>query len=357
MQRPLTELAAEYPNVAILDIATYVRRPREVRLQELARAKKDPGKIKRPMNSFMLYRKAYQNVAKALCGDQHHEISRVAGDAWNNEPVSVRKQFKAWANIENANHRHVYPEYKFAPKKSKQKAEKDPSKSKVKLALDDLDQIPEEAAKGTRESSRHGQDADAPASILGLHHPHLSPDAGMLHAPGQQPLDQYRVIGAALASPYDSASVAGLHYNHQHGAVDFMPGGSGLAENVMIRGTPSPAAYGAEPDAYHGRPSQYPPFTQQVTSEQVIDPSLDAGPEGTRCDYFYGAFGVDADRQWQGHGMPESGVPVLPEHSTQRGEGSIVEDPQLNYLHGDEASWQLAQGGQHNRPFDGWATT
>jgi hypothetical protein len=73
---------------------------------------KVPGKVKRPMNAFMLYRKAYQNLAKEYC-PHNKVVSQVCGVSWQLEPNHVRAQFADWANIERANHHKAHPSYKF----------------------------------------------------------------------------------------------------------------------------------------------------------------------------------------------------------------------------------------------------
>ena len=121
VDRPLSKIALELPDVFVADINLLVRRPIEERRKEIGDAK-NPGKIKRPMNAFMLYRKAYQNLAKRLCAHNNHQlVSQVCGDRWKIEPEDVREQFKEWATIERSNHQEAHPEYKFAPAKPRPK--------------------------------------------------------------------------------------------------------------------------------------------------------------------------------------------------------------------------------------------
>lgn len=351
IQRPLSELAGGYPSVEVPDIAAYVERPKEDRLREVAEDKKDPGKIKRPMNSFMLYRKAYQNLAKALSHEQHHNIiSQVAGDGWRMEPEHVRKQFENWSTIEKENHHNTYPNYKFAPTKSSaRKPKKGRADSEDGAVLDDPDW---EFQRPARDNSRRGLAAEAtPMSIFEPFHPHGSPDPGMLHTPAPPP---YTTTGEALPPPYDNTSAAGAQYYQQH-IHHPMPGRSGLVEDVMIRGTPSPAAYGDEQDAYRGPPGQYPPIAQHGVPEQVIDPSLVAGPDAARYTDFYAGFSFDADRQWQGHEMPGSGAPVLQEDSMAPLDSVLGQDPDLPFLRGNDGSWQLSEVGEQQHQLDGWA--
>lgn len=97
-------------------------RSTEERLKEVKEGKK-PDKIKRPMNAFMLYRKAYQNTAKVLFAKNNHQvISQVCGQSWEIENAQIKAQFHDWAQVERDNHQKAFPEYKFSPSKP------DPSK-------------------------------------------------------------------------------------------------------------------------------------------------------------------------------------------------------------------------------------
>ncbi|RKF61324.1 putative hmg box protein [Erysiphe neolycopersici] len=107
---------------SIPNIFIFVTRSTEERLKEIKEGKK-PDKIKRPMNAFMLYRKAYQNTAKVLFAKNNHQvISQVCGQSWEIENVPIKAQFHDWAQIERDNHQKAFPEYKFSPSKP------DPSK-------------------------------------------------------------------------------------------------------------------------------------------------------------------------------------------------------------------------------------
>ncbi|KAI0204741.1 hypothetical protein F4808DRAFT_308492 [Astrocystis sublimbata] len=145
---PLSVLVNTLTSVTDTDIEAYVKRLPEERRHEVANSK--TGKVKRPMNAFMLYRKAYQNrtkewkrlddirrkeesAAAAAAGgpegnskpekghDNHQVISQVCGASWNMEPQELRDQYDEWAKIERNNHKLAFPDYKFAPAKSKVK--------------------------------------------------------------------------------------------------------------------------------------------------------------------------------------------------------------------------------------------
>ncbi|KKF93603.1 HMG-box protein STE11 [Ceratocystis platani] len=117
IKTPLSRLAAQFPDVDIADIDSFVSRSTEDRHIELG-VGKNPGKVKRPMNAFMLYRKAYQKLAKTACSQNNHQyVSQICGDSWAIEPMSVRDRFNAWAVTERVNHNAAHPEYKFSSTK------------------------------------------------------------------------------------------------------------------------------------------------------------------------------------------------------------------------------------------------
>jgi len=117
LTKSLTELAKEYDE-PVVDIEAYVNRTTEQRHHEVEFGK-SKGKIKRPMNAFMLYRMAYQKVASKWSGHTNHQvISRVAGMSWiPHETQEFRDQFKAWSELEKDNHHVAFPDYKFKPAK------------------------------------------------------------------------------------------------------------------------------------------------------------------------------------------------------------------------------------------------
>ncbi|KAI5862715.1 hypothetical protein GGS23DRAFT_88967 [Durotheca rogersii] len=120
LEAPLSELVKDVSNVTDTNIEEYVNRSPDVRQAEVRDSKE--GKVKRPMNAFMLYRKAYQNRTKEWKKhDNHQVISQVCGTSWNMESQELRDQYDAWAKIERANHKLAFPDYKFAPAKAKNK--------------------------------------------------------------------------------------------------------------------------------------------------------------------------------------------------------------------------------------------
>ncbi|KAM3465828.1 hypothetical protein MY5147_009197, partial [Beauveria neobassiana] len=105
------------PSISVADVATFANRSTEVRQIEAAKA----GKVKRPLNAFMLYRKAYQDVAKTQCSrNNHQQVSTICGSSWNVwEPPNIIAQFKQLASIEKQMHEGAFPAYKYDPVQTK----------------------------------------------------------------------------------------------------------------------------------------------------------------------------------------------------------------------------------------------
>lgn len=156
LEKPLSELTRTWTHVPVVDIDAYVNRSAEIRRQEVEEGK-NPGKVKRPMNSFMLYRKAYQNRTKNWCLQNNHQVvSQVCGDSWPLEPDTVRAQFNEWARIERQNHQNAHPGYKFSPAKAgtAKAAKRKASMSDEESGLEDFDW---EGGRSTRAAKRQRQ--------------------------------------------------------------------------------------------------------------------------------------------------------------------------------------------------------
>lgn len=353
---PLSEFANDHPNIPVADIETYVHRPRETRLQEVAQSK-TPGKVKRPMNAFMLYRKAYQNLAKVLCTQNNHQVvSQVCGDGWSLEPEVVRAQFNEWARIERENHQHAHPNYKFTPSKPARKSKRMGNESDDGSDLADPDWIQGRPAQvsANRANDQCGQPAgpgDAPLSIFESYHAYGSPSMGM----SSPPMYQYSNIGKPMPSPYGNIDLVGGHYYQQ--TIHSTPRRGGLVEDIMIRETPPPTNYGGAEqaqDVYHGQSSQYPPIGQRLGHETVIDPTLVSRSDVIHYDGFYGGFGLERGVQWQSQQeMPDPGPPELQESMAPL-DDVLAQDPQLGYLRGDEDGWKVEEMGGHHSQMDGW---
>ncbi|OAQ64155.1 high mobility group, HMG1/HMG2 [Pochonia chlamydosporia 170] len=109
----LSILADQYVGEYI-NPASYAKRSVEERRDK---AEKDGGKITRPLNSYMLYRKAYQQIARrVLSNDQQQFASQIVGISWNEyESPAVKAEFKTLAKIDHQMHHKAFPDYKYTP--------------------------------------------------------------------------------------------------------------------------------------------------------------------------------------------------------------------------------------------------
>ncbi|KAI0532049.1 hypothetical protein GGR58DRAFT_523599 [Xylaria digitata] len=108
LSAPLSQLAADLPNIPKMDLHAFVHRDRAERIMR--------GKITRPINAFMLYRQAYQHHVQFLLSTTNNiDVSRTAGASWRMESREVKARFHAFADIEKAEHARHFPNYSYFP--------------------------------------------------------------------------------------------------------------------------------------------------------------------------------------------------------------------------------------------------
>ena len=137
LNTPLSELAKGYNHIPKCSTGGWVNRSIEVRMKEVL---KRNGHIPRPANSFILYRKAYLDIAKVWRGSKNQRISSIITESWRMETLEVRKRrkrYNRYAQIEKHNHKKAYPQYKYSPRKSQEEAPK-MSEDGKSSDLDDL---------------------------------------------------------------------------------------------------------------------------------------------------------------------------------------------------------------------------
>ncbi|CAJ2509039.1 Uu.00g140650.m01.CDS01 [Anthostomella pinea] len=121
LETPLSELLRDV-DAQDIDIEAFANRSIQTRLRE---NQNSGGRIKRPVNAFLLYRKAIQNRVKAYLkgqnGQNHQLISSYAGLGWKSETPEVREWYRRLAAIEKKNHGKAFPTYKFHPGVNKSK--------------------------------------------------------------------------------------------------------------------------------------------------------------------------------------------------------------------------------------------
>ncbi|KAL2130907.1 hypothetical protein VTI74DRAFT_5791 [Chaetomium olivicolor] len=117
---PLSQLT-RFSHIHLPDIAAYVSRSAATRHAEVyAPGTKSPGRVGRPSNAFILYRKCYRARALAYCkhvAKCERGVSFVCGLSWRSEPVDVKAQFAEWAERDKEGHKEAWPDYKYVPVK------------------------------------------------------------------------------------------------------------------------------------------------------------------------------------------------------------------------------------------------
>ncbi len=251
LRQPLSEISAESGDALVFDVDSFVHRPPEVRKQE----QKKQGKVKRPLNDFVLYRKAYSAVAKARVLSEENKnnqqlVSQICGESWGMETAAIKATFKRLANVERTKHFQAFPDYKYAPKLVK--------KGKGETSTKDAATTDQIVA-----SSHHGSMAMPSAQML---HPpnHVAymPAANTM-AMGRLP--EYAPVGPYWYQPGGQQLVA-LYGVGQTGYPD---GQDRLEhEDARARGEapPQPTSYELQP-SLQGMPAQPLP-------DLCIDPSL-----------------------------------------------------------------------------------
>jgi hypothetical protein len=112
--QPLSVLT-QASSIPLCDIGEYVHRSVKVRRKESQQ--RHCGKVRRPLNAFFLYRKAYYERMLELSFRSGQEISKLCGKSWALEPEVLREQYTKWAEVEKDNHTQAHPGYKFKIRK------------------------------------------------------------------------------------------------------------------------------------------------------------------------------------------------------------------------------------------------
>jgi hypothetical protein len=249
LDKPMSELTKN-SSIVVADIDTYVHRSSEVRRQEVDIGK-TPGRVKRPMNAFMLYRKAYQQRAKEWASQHNHQVvSRVCGLSWPLEPEHVRQQFKSWADTERDNHQKAHPNYKFTPSKPQKVPKFEPTFDDRSEGsdLEDYDWVGRPGSRMRSATNTPNGDSDyiPSRSVYAASHPHphqQHPLAG-IHGMGVQyqgrPALDYQT-GKPMAAGYDPRELPGEYYETHMRNPQQRHLHHGMAEEVLTRKTPSPS--------------------------------------------------------------------------------------------------------------------
>jgi hypothetical protein len=373
LEKPLSELTKDWKHVPVADIEAYVNRSAEERRREVEEGKV-PGKVKRPMNSFMLYRKAYQNRTKNWCLQNNHQVvSQVCGDSWPLEPDEVKDQFSEWARIERINHQSAHPSYKFSPtkpgttKSTKRKASEEPMSEESDLDDFDWRAGPSRSKKRQRPAPRPepAQPVTYPttksAYQYSSRHNSMEPNTEY-HKSSYQANNPNRT----LPSPYNQADLHPGQYYQQSVQSSQHVG----VEDVIIRKMAAPGVHsylssvpggGQEYDLLN--PNAYLRYdVPQQEQQHRIDPSLmgqERGMHGGRdfCDlyhpegvYFGGSH--HGESQWQSQYDPHS--PSMHFLDVQhKAERMPIQDPHMHLLRGNQEGWHV-ESLDAGEEFDRW---
>ncbi|CAG8575727.1 10500_t:CDS:1 [Paraglomus brasilianum] len=73
----------------------------------------------RPKNAFIIFRKDFEGLFRALYPDECYSIqtiSKIAGEIWTSLPDVVKQYFDVLAKLARQRHRDAYPDYAYKPK-------------------------------------------------------------------------------------------------------------------------------------------------------------------------------------------------------------------------------------------------
>jgi HMG (high mobility group) box len=359
LEQPLSELTKGWDHVPIVDIEAYVNRPAEERRKEVEEGK-IPGKVKRPMNSFMLYRKAYQNRTKNWCLQNNHQVvSQVCGDSWPLEPESVREQFNEWSRIERINHQNAHPGYKFSPSKgtpvksSKRKVSEEPTSEESDLDDFDWERGSSKRHKmHPRSTSRPVDNRSYGTSLSPYGYPQSrqiseEPSLSTYNKSSYQASNP----GKPIPAPYNQSNLHHGQYYQQ--IVHQNMTRPGLIEDVVIKKTAAPGMGHFGLPGGHSYTITDPYLSQEgtMTPEHRIDPSLIAQDHGIygggygEQESMYPGGNLDGESQWQGpFGKVDRGL-YQEDHSfieaPQSYNGMQIHEQQLQMLKGSQEGWSV----------------
>ncbi|TQV96020.1 HMG box protein [Cordyceps javanica] len=307
-----------------MDVTTFAKRSVEVRQKEKAKN----GKVKRPLNAFMLYRKAYQDVAKTQCTrNNHQQVSTICGSSWNNwEPPSIITQFRDLAKIEKEMHEAAFPEYKYDPVQAKKPGDGISRNSKT-CGLGEGESNCRRRRSGRQQVGRGTSRARPPFPFgpqghgHGLQIPYSRPAVGPWpqdqglpshgwHAPGRLPADAFQYVPRGPAQSSDGLDTA---------------------------------------PSYACAASALPLQLYPTHVDSCVDPSLPVEGPGPQYAQFLGT-NHDMLSDWvNGGGAQDASTTLVP--------GLDITDPGTHtaYLQGVEGDWQVEQleEGSH---FSDWMT-
>ncbi|CAG8950732.1 hypothetical protein HYFRA_00002943 [Hymenoscyphus fraxineus] len=378
---PLSELTKDFEHNPMEDIEAYVNRSAEVRRKEVDEGKQ-PGRVKRPMNSFMLYRKCYQHRAKEIALNHNHQVvSSMCGEHWPIEPDHVKEKFNEWARVERINHHNAHPGYKFSPSKpgaAKGAKRKSPGVDE-ELDLPEYDWQDRQVKKVRSSPLAQSQNRPVAYPPRGSAYRYSqSRDGSMEPNYAERPMHQnpshFNMSNPHMQAPpqYNQMLQGGEYYEQTirpNPNYDF--GNYCSAEDVLLKKTAAPGVHSflglpggsSELDIMNGMMPQHQQFDGMpvgVGPDQKIDPSL-ISSQGALHDNPEGIYFGDTQFEDQkfipyGAGLidPSLGDPVMAFSDAEPNqEGMPLHDPHMGILKGHQEGWHVESmdGGPE---FDKW---
>ncbi|XP_003371760.1 putative HMG box [Trichinella spiralis] len=90
---------------------------------DATKCRRSPDRIKRPMNSFMVWAQAQRRQVKTILPEMHNaEVSKWLGKLWRQLSDEDRRPFMEEADRLRILHAIEYPDYKYKPRKKKEKS-------------------------------------------------------------------------------------------------------------------------------------------------------------------------------------------------------------------------------------------
>ncbi|KAI7773952.1 hypothetical protein LA080_009618 [Diaporthe eres] len=111
LEKPLSELPNNEGSDRLAEITNFANRSVEERRLE---AEFD-GKVKRPLNPYFLYRKAFKGAAKE---PNSSAISCITAQSWAIESEGVRELFAGLGSTERLLHAQAFPDYVYEPRRA-----------------------------------------------------------------------------------------------------------------------------------------------------------------------------------------------------------------------------------------------
>ena len=315
-------------HIPIKDTETWVNRSVEDRRLE---AKKDSF-VKRPSNSFILYRSAYADRARSFQKSANHQIvSSIAGESWGMEPPEIRKQYDSWAKIERENHAKAFPEYKFQPQTNKASARKRKGRGEDSDEEEsDLDSDHAYEPKGGRAlkskkaRSNYRDSSNTPSGTsLDEYDPYSQDGVGMFHP------SSYQMTNPGKPLPIGLNQLAGGQYYQATSHPNQRFANYGYVEDVTLQATDVPTGYHQPAPPVIGIPGAFHHELQGGDDEQMLgqlDPMLASYDQGN------GRFSISNGHAGQNDG-PQTGSypvgaysPVLNDFESEHGDADFGSD-------------------------------